>query len=204
MASVPVPNCALAEMRYSLDGQDVENTLWFRFQADIVPSDLEDLGTALLSWWEANLRPLQPTALTLREVYMTDQTTPNGPSFTQLPLGANTGERAEAILPSNVSLAVSFRTNFRGRGFRGRNYVLGLTENMVTANQVAPTVVADYAIAYAQLPTFLEPLSITHVVASRYLGNAPRPVGVSTPVTAYLCVDGTVDSQRRRLPGRGR
>ena len=48
------------------------------------------------------------------------------------------------------------------------------------------------------------------VIVSRYSGvdgdgrPVPRVAGVTTPVTNVVAVDGTVDSMRRRLPGRGR
>lgn len=41
------------------------------------------------------------------------------------------------------------------------------------------------------------------VVVSRYLNNVPRTVGTSTLVLEASYRDRIVDSQRRRLPGRG-
>jgi hypothetical protein len=42
-----------------------------------------------------------------------------------------------------------------------------------------------------------------HVVVSRYHLGAPRVTGIATPVITYLATDNNVDSQRRRLTGRG-
>jgi len=41
------------------------------------------------------------------------------------------------------------------------------------------------------------------VVVSRFHDNAPRTAGVVSFINAATVVDATVDSQRRRLPGRG-
>ena len=50
------------------------------------------------------------------------------------------------------------------------------------------------------LPVTLDPWSM--VVVSRYENNAPRAEGIATLVDR-LSSDGVIDSQRRRLPGRG-
>jgi hypothetical protein len=81
--------------------------------------------------------------------------------------------------------------------------LLGLTENDVAGNQLNSIVQAAFVAAYEEL---LDPAVITvgeWSVASRFTNNEPRTTGISAPVTAVQATDNIVDSQRRRLPGRG-
>jgi len=59
----------------------------------------------------------------------------------------------------------------------------------------------DYAGVFIDLVDTLSTAGYELVVTSFQTGLAPRVAGVSTPVTS-VGVNTTVDSQRRRLPGR--
>ena len=64
-------------------------------------------------------------------------------------------------------------------------------------------------LAYEGLPSVATVAGYTWVVASRFSGvdaegdPIPRAAGITTPITTVLIVDNLVDSQRRRLSGRG-
>lgn len=204
MAFVPVANAVLAEIRYTFDGQEVENTLWFWSGQAPTIEQLQLLGSDLLAWWAQWMRPLLSDQLVLREAYLTDQSSANGFSATVTPSGFVTGEKPQPAMPANVSLAVSFRTNQRGRSFRGRNYVIGLCEDQVVLNNIVPTVANEFGGAYQQLFGVANDNGYIWVVCSRFANGAAREIGVVTPVSAVIVADGTIDSQRRRLPGRGR
>jgi len=203
MPFVPVPNTALAEIRMTLDFQRVENTLYFEFPAPPAPSDLVNLGDDLLAWYIALMGPLQSAFVSLREIYITDLTSATGPTHSKVPATAVGGSITGAVMASNVSIATSFRTAQRGRSFRGRNYFVGVAGAQVSQNTFLPAFVTSLKNVYDQLPASLPLSGATWVVVSRFTNNAPRTTGIATPVTAVVVVDPTVDSQRRRLPGRG-
>jgi len=167
-------------------------------------TDLSNIGSALASYWVAEMLPLQSNALTLTQVVVTWLAVENGVQavFGVTPVAP--GGQVSAGLPGNVSLAVSFRTGLSGRSFRGRNYLAGLTEGQVTGNEISSTAAAAFVDVYEGLLPTLTALSLTHVVVSRFAGGLPRVSGVATPVVSYLTTDLVVDSQRRRLTGRGR
>lgn len=194
----------------TLDGQRVENTLWFEFGTPPLAADLTALGGLLLTWWGTNIGPLASQGLQVREVVCTSMHSAVAPQATSTPSGALTGGSVNEIMPNNVSMTVSFRTGLRGRSFRGRNYVTGLTIDQVTGNQIIPAVVADFIAAYEALGTAISGSGWTWIVASRFSGvdpttkkPIPRAAGVTEPVIAVVVVDAFVDSQRRRLPTRG-
>lgn len=211
MPFVPVVNTALVEIRMTLDSQKVENTLWFRFETAINATILSTLGADLLEWWTTFYAPLTSDNTILREIVCTDMASATGPQVSTPAPISTTGTSSGPQLPNNNTLTVSFRTANRGRAFRGRNYIVGLVRDVVLDNTAIPGYITTVIDAYEQLLPLHTTLSNGQwVIASRFQGvdadgdPIPRAVGVATPVTAVVVVDSTVDSQRRRLPGRGK
>lgn len=210
MPFVPVPSTALVELRMTLDLQQVENTLWFVFQDPIDEAILTTLNNDLLGWWVDHYAPLVSQQLQLREIVCTDMSSSTGPQVTLAAPPGTVGELTVDAEPNNVSLTVSFRTANRGRSFRGRNYLVGITADVLVNNTFTSVYVSSVTDAYAALLPAGGVLSDARwVVASRFSGidsngdPIPRVTGIATPITAVVVVDSIVDSQRRRLPKRG-
>lgn len=204
MAFIPVPNTALVEVRMRLDSQLVENTLYFEKDGGISGNDLANLGQTIVDWWSNYYNQNMSNQLQLREVYVTDLTSQTSDTATVVPSEPLSGLNPSPALPNSVSLTISFRTGGRGRSSRGRNYVVGLVEAAVTGNTVETSYATQLVNAYVQLASPPNVANFSWVVVSRYSNNAPRAEGVTAPVTAVVATDLTVDSQRRRLPGRGK
>jgi hypothetical protein len=193
-----------------LDGQKIENTLYFNKIGGFTLADAVSLGGDLLTWWASLYSVPLSTNISLREIYITDLSSATGFTTTQpAPVPAPTGDINTESMPNAVALAVSFRTALRGRSFRGRNYVSGITIDGVIINTVTSTVLASIVAAYEGLFTIASAAGLTWVVVSRFSGvdslgkPIPRTSGIATEIQAVLIVDATVDSQRRRAPGRG-
>ena len=210
MPFVPVLNTVLVEIRMLLDSQRVENTLYFSSGSPPSSPAMATLGNNIIAWWLENIAPITSTGVVVREVVVTDLTSDIGPQVTVVPATPLAGLVADETLPNNVSIAVSFRTEQRGRSFRGRNYFVGLTDGFVNGNNVLGTFADDLVAAYDLLNTTPFAPTWTWSVVSRFSGvdpvtgdPIPRATGVITPITTVLVTDFTVDTQRRRLPGRG-
>lgn len=204
MAFIPAENTAKVEIRMTQDGQKVENTLYFRHDTGAISSaEREALGNWIEAWWNDEIRPLQTNEVTFREVYVTDMSSAMSGTSSVSDLNGTPGAQGTPSEPNNVTVTISFRTDFRGRSARGRNYAIGLTTADVTANQVAQVTLDAWVDAYELLLTLPGLDNWTWVVASFYTNNAPRVEALLLPVTDVLVVDDVVDSQRRRLPGRG-
>jgi len=210
MPFVPVPNVALVEIRMLAMAQLVENTLWFEFGSAPDAADLTALLEAVESWWVSEVKPLTSSRVGVREFVATDMSSQTGPvaslAGTILDVGSNTPN----AMPLGTTLTVSFRTALRGRSFRGRNYIVGLTEDQVDGNAVEAGVATSWSDAYSQLPVPTLAAGWTWGVVSRFSGidpatgdPIPRAEGIFTPITAVVVVDDFIDSQRRRLSGRG-
>lgn len=204
MAFVPVPNTLQAELRFTLGSQLVENVLYFTGSAGVTPALATSLGTALVSWWNANFKADSVTTFTLQTVYMTDLTSQTSFTVTHTAGLPSAGTNGGDPLPFNCALVASFRTAQRGRSGRGRNYVSGWPETQVSASTADSLRVGRILTGYNLLigaGTFVAGLQ--WVVVSRFHDGIPRAVGLAIPITSVV-VDPTMDSQRRRLPGRGR
>lgn len=210
MPFVPVPETALVEVRMLLDLQQVENTIWVLKDGGHDAGTLAALATNVKSWWGLSMAPLLSDQVTLREVTATDMSTDTGPQVS-VDGELTPGEQIGGSAPSNVSFVVSFRTNARGRAFRGRNYVVGVPLTQLAAiNTVEASWAAQLRAAYQDLSNGLLDDDFLWVIASRFSGvggTPPRPIpretGVTTAVSSIITTDLTIDSQRRRLPGRG-
>lgn len=194
----------------TFDSQRVENTLWFDFGVSPDLAGLNTLADDLIAWWGASYAPLVSSGVQLREVVCTDQSSPTGPQVTVAPAVGLFGANTSPPKPSNVSVTVSFRTALRGRSYRGRNYIVGLTNDTMTLNTLNVGFIGDAIDAYAALlPAGAAGITPQWVVASRFSGvdaqhhAIPRVTGIATPIETVTIVDAIVDSQRRRLPGRG-
>jgi hypothetical protein len=210
MPFVPVPQTVLAEVRMLFASQKIENTLWFDLGVTPGPTDMLALANGLVSWWINDYAPLVSIGVQLREVVVTDESSATGPQVSFSPTTPAFGANTSAVKPSNAAATISFRTGSRGRSFRGRNYIPGLTQDTLSGNTLQNAFMDDAIAAYEQLlPGGTAEFPGTWVVASRFHGvdadkkPIPRTTGIATPITNVVIVDNTVDSQRRRLPGRG-
>jgi len=211
MPFVPVAATVLVEMRMTADLQEVENTLYFEFEDPFTNIEMLNLGDDLVTWWINFYAPNIWEGVQLREVVVTNLTSATSDQVSSTVPPATTGQLGTDPLPTNVSLTISFRTALRGRSFRGRNYVVGMVEaQTIGANTVDSAVIADWITCYEELLTIAASNATAWVVVSRFSGvdgngdPIPRVAGVTTPINSVVIVDNVVDSQRRRLPGRGR
>jgi len=199
---IEVPNTAEVRLMYNTAGGLAENVINFQKSGGWSLSDLADLAAAVEDSWETNISPIVAETITLTQTVATDISTETGGQVADI--GGISGGQGNPALPNNVTFVVSFKTASRGRSYRGRLYHVGLTENFVTLDSLgdsnAAAFQADYENFFADIETAVPGAS--HVVVSRCNAGAWRTTAVVTPVTSYF-VDSTIDSQRRRLAGRG-
>ena len=203
MPFIPVPHCVKAELLYDWAGQKIATVLHYELTNPPGPTDLTELASELIDWWQLTVKAGQPTTLALEAVRITDLTTAFSPSITDATGLPAAGTGASPSMPNNIALCITKRTLLRGRSFRGRIYHPGLTEGAITGNVVAGATVTGIINWYELLREFTLTSGLAALcVVSYFEAGNPRPEGLKTIVTHFTS-DGTVDSQRRRLPGRG-
>lgn len=202
-AFIPVPNVAKLTMGYRMNDSDMMNVHYFEKSGGWNASSIEQLAVEAAAAWGAHLSALQPAALTLRTATALSLFEPDSNVF-ELPVSSE-GTRPGEILPGNVTLAVKFLTGFSGRSRRGRMFWLQLVEDDVANDTVDAEFLEDLLNGIAQFFQAIE-TAITgtnHVVVSYCQDGLWLTEGETTVVNGYTS-EGIVDSQRRRLTGRGR
>lgn len=196
---VPVPQTFMAEMRYLWNGENCENTLYFKLRAGATDTTVAGLADMLYNWQDQELRPLQVATCALVEVYLTDLTTQTSPTYSLTPPTPSGGQLPGPSHANSVCPVVTFKTAQRGRSSRGRNYFPGIGEEQVAASTISSTYLTALDAAYSLLlaPAF-SPNWEWHVV-SRYSAGQPRAVGVALPVQAVVITSPLVGSQRGRV-----
>ncbi len=202
-AFIPIPQTVRVSMVMLLDAQKVVNTFHFSINTGVDLTKMQALATAMHTWYTASYKPNLSTAIALSEINVVDLSSQTGPAFTLSISPVEPGTAGISPMPGNVAWCASLRTALRGRNYRGRLYVPGLSSNEVTfPNTILVGVAGAIQTALAQLMTPANVANFIYVVASRFLNKLPRASGVTNTITA-IAGDLTLDSQRRRLPGRG-
>lgn len=196
------PNVVEVEMRFTQDGQKVENVFHVERDDSDSPAGRLTVATYFLDWWTAEMQTLVAAEVQLREIFVTDLGVEFGGTSTLVPLTTTTGANVNGAMPNHVTLAVSARTNRSGRSYRGRSYFIGLTNNVVTGSRVSSAAVAAIQAAYNTLQTTYIEQGVLGVLSRRNAGVV-RPTAVLEPIVQWVIVDDAIDSQRRRLVGRG-
>lgn len=203
MAFVPVPNTVQVEAVYEWNGQTVENVFYVESTAAWDENGITAILELVRDTIAQDLIPTLSSAIQLVRLVGTLLTAIDSISVTlnvSPPIG---GEVVAESLPNNVSYTITFLTAQRGRSFRGRNYVPGLTIDHVVSNTITPATRTALLAFYETLQAAIVSSGYTMVVVSRVSGGVERTTGVTTPIIGFTTFDTTVDSQRRRLPGRG-
>lgn len=203
MPFIPIPNTAEVAVRCLQDGQAVANVWHVRYQGEPTNTIMTTIASTTILAWQDLLRGTISSTVTLVEVSVVDQSVFGGVAALLAPASNNTGTNASPPMPNPTTISVKKNTGRAGRSFRGRIYHVGLCDNQIDANRLLPTAVTAIASAYNGFIARYVAINCEWVVASLQTNNAPRTVGLVTPITG-LSVDPVVDNQRRRAPGRGR
>jgi hypothetical protein len=225
MAFQPCPGVASITMEYAqFDGEFCENVFhvarndlsaWTAGQLDTMTDAFASWFDGLTSWVPAHpLKEFMQVNCTLTNVVGKDLTTVDGPEFSRV--RNSNGTNVADPLPNGLTFAITLRTGFAGRSFRGRWYVPNLTEGGATEepdlNKIKPDIavgLADTTNAMISQVTLAD-AGAAMCVLSRFNKDAvpapphQRPTGIPTVVLNAGFHDLFMDYQRRRAPGHNR
>jgi len=201
---IPVPNTAKVELVEAVLGETVENVIHFVNVAGWDSASLLQLAIDVKNAWNDNIKPVQSTSAALVKIRCTDLSSETGPSIEYtagLPITGNIGN---AVTNGAQTVATKFTTAQRGRSYRGRVYNIGIPDNAVTNNRIADDYALQLTLAWEQFRADIlaEPLASIMAVVSTCQNNAWLTEGIATAIIG-TSTDAYVDSQRRRLHGRG-
>lgn len=197
------PNVAKVILTYASDVRQFQNIFHVSATTPWTLPQLQQLATDFINWWNLQLRIRQSVdvALTLVQTRKLDPSSPIGHDQPVIPpiAGSILGNSA----PSNATLTLSWRTGLAGRRFRGRTYIPGLVGSDISVDDKASSVLVNQLlVAGTQLITS----QLVHGALTVFHAPGDTPStfdNTFTDVTTAV-VENLLDSQRRRLPGRGR
>lgn len=141
MPAVVVANAVQAVVRGTILGRQWVNVLGVRFGANGASGGVfvdQALATAIGSAVRAAWVTLQPTLTnqwTMQDVLIFDLQSATAPSW-DAGITPLTGGSTTDPMPPHLAACCTHRTAFRGRSFRGRTYVAGLTESAQAAGGI--------------------------------------------------------------------
>jgi hypothetical protein len=198
----PAPSILQTTLEGRMDNQLTINDLFWFSTGAITAVAVNSLLTNLGSWLDTTLSALLSRDLSFTRIRGVDLGSAIG--IAQEVAAPYTGGVDVEAAPNNVAACVSLRTAQRGRSGRGRNFVPGIPNSVITLNTLDPTFISDLVNAYANL---IGPGGFTPgwqlVVLSRVTAGAARPTGIGIPVTDALMVGNSVRSMRSREIGHG-
>jgi hypothetical protein len=189
-------------MLFDWSGQTCVNVYHIYSESPLDSVARLSLAAAFVDWWDDELKAEVSSTVSLERVTVQGldaETDPMSEYTTGLPLQATS---AAASAPNNCTFAVQWRTALSGRSYRGRTFHVGLTTTKYSSNLLTVPNQSTFTAAYGQLISDVTTEGYTLSVVSRYHNGTQRPSGIHTQI-ASVFVDRTLDSMRRRLPGRG-
>lgn len=202
MPQYDVPGLMKLEAHYLFQGEHCMNTFWLKSNINETTAVEEQLiAGSFVNWWATDIRPLVSSTLVLYEVVV-KELRPDGIAILYTEDLPVTGEKTEEALPNNVAIAVHWGTGLVGRSRHGRTFHMGLCVDQVSNNRC--DVAADIQTAYDALRTTFDniTLNVEFSIVSFVSGGFWRQQPLVTPISG-VAVENILDSQRRRLPGRG-
>jgi hypothetical protein len=204
MSFVPAPGVLQVNQRATLYGQQIENVHYFELGFPPDPAGVQQAAYDARDNWVTHMLPVLTEDYIYREAYVTDLTTDTSPASTAVPATLTTGAGASDAAPGSVTLCLSLRTSGRGRSSRGRQYISGLSEGSIEDNAWNSAKAAEVVSAFQAYQDAMFTAGYNLVVLSRIQDGVPRDLALAQTVTSILTTDLFIDSQRRRLTGRGR
>jgi hypothetical protein len=181
----------------------VENVFHFHRSGGYDSGTLATLATAIDTSWQANMKPALPGDITLVDITCTNLSEVAG---AQAILAVSTaGTLAQPGFESpGTTFALKFGTAKSGRSYRGRMYY-PLISTTQANDGVLTSAQANFYLAAVEnfFVDILADSGDQHTIVS-YMNDCEwRTDGVATDVTSYSYTNLALDSQRRRLVGRG-
>jgi hypothetical protein len=198
-----VPFTIQCDVVFLLFGQRVENVIDVEVPGGIDAAVIADTANEVGAWVLSDYLPLLSASVVFLNVEAKNLNIPSGGVAVFNAPPGSVGGIVSPAEPGNVSFCVSLRTALSGRSFRGRKYVPGIPANKRTENTIDAAWAADIVAAFNNLISILNALDKFLVVVSRVADGLERTIGVATHVDNASIVDLFIDSQRRRLTGRG-
>lgn len=206
---IPAPKCASFELFYTFGSYVMENVLHTKSDIDYTDAMLQDVASRICTWDTNYARGIRGSGVNLVNIRCKALHASDAPLRDYIDAGNHAGSYGGSVLPPNATFCTSLRTGLAGRSARGRWYWVGLTtSHLASAYQISAVAGGTFTNYLNLLYGALWPSSGGHghdwTIVSYMHDKAWREEAATYHVISILNTDLNVDSQRRRLAGRGR
>lgn len=200
MAFQSVPSTAQVFVTFTLNGQVIGNTFYFRHSGGYTQSNLDELAADMDAWFSTEMLPFlvddgQYEGVIVRGLeneidYSAENNDNAGPGVLTSP-----------PLPSQVAFCCKRLSGQTGRSARGRVYIGGLAYDSLYSNENEMTVsrIAEILAALLEIATYAVTHGWIEVIVSRWSQGMKRATAQTLDVVDWTFSDPVVDTQRRRL-----
>lgn len=203
MAFQPCPNTALFEWIYQTPTGVQENTYHIEGVSPWSEEGLEATALVLYDWWASEMAANCSNTVTLLRVEGKSLEAESAPVAIYYPETLVAGSVVAQSASGNVTFAVKHTTGLTGRANRGRWYIVGLPLDVGGNSSISLALASAFVNAFDNLDAGIAESMIRPVVVHRQVDNVPLTVCTTTEITGHSFTDLNMDSQRRRLRGRG-
>ena len=208
MAFQPCPDAAQILVQMTMDSQLVENIFYVQKSGAWAAGDLQLIADTVDTWASGAYMPAVSPAVFYNRTIVRDLTTSGAPQAVSTVHAGTQGSLSGSQVPNNAAFAIHRNSVVTGKHSKSRVYTLGLTHDEMTSASVLSSSAANARKAVLDLLRTellaMSGLVVTYGYLERIDGGAPLPTANFIVSTGHSYRDLYVDSQRRRLPGRGR
>ena len=207
MAFQPVDKVIELTAVYTLFGQTVENKFYALCASTVTSAMCTELAAILDHWVTSSWLASMSSSLTYVRSIARDLTSEGSFESIDSTGAGGVGGAAAVTDANNVAFAIHRQTVFSGKKQKSRIYTPPIpSANLTDTNHVSSTAANIYKNSLDTLFTNIAAgteTTYTNGFVSRVLDHAPRAAGLFVESIGWSLVDLILDSQRRRLPGRG-
>jgi len=195
---------AKVQLYFSTPGGIAMNVLNFRADGGFNAVGLETLIDEIATAWEAQFSPLQSDQVECFRIVATDMANIVPYQVDKAPENDLTGGRSSPAMPQNVTVVTKFGTGLAGRSQRGRTYHIGLVDDQCVGDKLVAGMADTIRDAWIDFAGAIHDgaAAADLVVVSYCHNNVWRDNATVLDVISFTTED-TLDSQRKRLLGRG-
>lgn len=197
---MPIPNnpkVVKVAFVFSRDNRTFINTFHVADPDGWDAASMHTLAVDMAGWWTLHYAGDMPAGVSLQQIQvrLLDPSNPLAEDYTTgLPVAGGTVAAMEA---ANVTSTLSWRTGLAGRKYRGRTYVPSIAETQTTQDDKLT----------GAMSTALSIIANAFITAVTSGNRVPvvfhAATNTFTQIVSYV-IENILDSQRRRLPNRGR
>lgn len=208
MANLPVPDTAQVEVRMVAFGQHIETVYQHKGDTAWGTLELQELAEAYVDAYQNNMDGTMGAAIVWSSVIARDLSGTGLQAEVVFDVGNATPANG-TTLPLSTAFAVHKSTAGPGRSGSGRVFHPGITNlHLETGdgNRIEDGSIAAFVAAYNAVLGSVNAAAVngsTQVIVSRQHAGVQLDPPVTYEVINYTARDVFVDSQRRRLTGRG-